>query len=572
MPRKFTIGLGSVNVSTTTADGLTVAYGTGSFINNILSAPVTVTITPAGFVSSSIRSQESAQVYHPTLFEDFGLGAKATYNFFTTDEASPTGSFDPRARLSDLPRYVTLTWRRAPSGLFPIVSNKGTRPQDRRTIIPTPLPVGFEQAAAAVVNGYIGPGVIRALVTNPAPSPPRGGTTTDDSFLLTPAPASNVAGSYAVTGSAGPIRSIARVSFIDPSIAGAMDPNRLAVSQDSIHVATMASLAKVMGPFEVTAEFNQDVPIRNSPPQFPTDPATPTARYIGYAIERYDLGPGGSMQLGRTFNVTDPDTTSFVDKTVSYLGNYAYRIRALFQWTRPPHSGFGGHSRFDLPAGTGSVVSSFGFTAVASFYAGGWSDWARAVIQDTIPPDPPDELTVMPHSAAGRIRVSWKMPRDPRRDIKSLRIYRRPPGGRWEMVREAPPTNGAFDDRPPAVDADFIYAAVSVTYHGQVSTFSEQITVRLTSTPTRGELRVKQSSERGARFGSYTPIRRAPIPRELRISRAATFFCRSAPSDSSLSLKNYVVELRSLSTGERLPLALQADAIAIVPKFTARKA
>src|SRR5690606_36093251 len=117
------------------------------------------------------------------------------------------------------------------------------------------------------------------------------------------------------------------VKFIDPSIAGAVDLNRVEIASHPIHLIVAGSLTKVLGSLEVLSEFNQDVQVQNPPPDFAAPPDSPGVFYVGYVIERYDLQPDGSMTKGREIMIDDPSVDEFIDQRVSYGGTYAYRIR-----------------------------------------------------------------------------------------------------------------------------------------------------------------------------------------------------------------------------------------------------
>ncbi len=514
--------------------------------------------TPNTVHPSTMISTPSAAAFHSTIFDDFDLVVSGTYNFYTPDESNPATP-DDAAKLIDLPRYVELSWRSAPNSTFPTRSQKRSRGLDLRGIRPIQAPVAFETAQSSLSNGYVAPGAISALIVPPINPPSPTISNSDDAALVDPATVGTT-----VIGKLAPI-SFARISpqirvnFVDPSIAGAVDPTRVSVTTDHVHAAQLGAISKLVGSLEIISEFNQDSPTA-PPPTFPTDSQTPSGRYIGYVIERHDLGTDGSMLLSKTFHIDDPAVTDLVDRDVKYLGSYVYRIRSIFQWSHPPHIGFDGPSTVDVPPGSGTAT----FAGLASsFYGGSWSDWSRIVVRDTSHQDPPDEISVIPRSANGFLRISWKIPRNAQREISSIRLLHRAVGAPWTIIGEFPPTNGAFNDHVP-METPYIYAAVSLTYHGVISALSVQIEGRLTSTPTKGEHPIRQVSESGQPYGTYGT---APVPKhrhELRANRSATFYCRAAESDSPLNLKDYVIEIRSLSTGERRRIELHADSTSIV--------
>lgn len=516
-----------------------------------------------------ITSLSSSVAFHSTLFEDLGLRARSTYNFYTTDEQSSFVS-DPSASLATLPRYVVLDWNPASAPRDFTLSRKGLRPFDPRTPT-TPAALGLEQARGAVANGYVAPGTVQALLVAPIVSedPPE---FDEDLFLSSPAASGISAAALAGSDSefhvvsVPPPSSRIRVNFIDPSIAGALDPNRIAIATDHTHLASLGAFAKLASGLEVVSEFNQDVPLRNPVPRFPAAASTPNLMYVGYVIERYDLDPSGSMALTRTILIDDPGASSHVDREVVYGGRYSYRIRAIVQWTHGPNVGFFGSSSLDRSPAFDTSLGSM--ERQASFFSAEWSDWARTVVLDANPPEHPDELTVMPISPRGQVRITWKMPSDPRRDIASVTLLRSVgQGGRfgqWADLIVAPPANGVFVDTDVAVhessNSSYMYAMYSTSFHGLRSVLSERIVARLTDRSRYlGEEPVRLAGPSGA---DPMDLPQGPTPRPptevIALDRIAAYV-RGGDSALPLFDRSYVIEVQSLSTGERVEVNLEVD-------------
>ncbi len=519
-------------------------------------------------VNKTIASNKSVPAFFSTLFRSFALSAVSTYNFYVEGEhVAPTS--DTSGSLADLPRYVTLRWHTAPPIQPRVGTQKGLRVQDPpKPILAAPVDV----AVHALANGYVSPGVISGLIVEPPPPVTTAPTRIDeDSFLF----AKEAAGldAAALVGDKSSQFSIrpplltqfaSPINFIDPSIAGLFDRNRLDVATSPLHLTVAGSLAKIMGSLEVISEFNQDVPIQNPPPDFTASPDVPTVTYIGYVIERFDMSPDGAMVLGRSIIIDDPSLDEFFDRQVAYGGVYSYRIRALVQWMRTPDIDFTGVSTIDRPTAFSSLVSP----PLASFYAGDWSDWAKTEVLDTLPPEPPDEIIVRPVSWKGEIRVSWKVGNDPQRDLTSFRLLRAvSTAGRisdWVELGRFVVANGSYIDRNVRPyeegSTSYIYALYATSFHGVDSPLSDQMEAKLSSPGSKEELPVVQAGYKGDDWTVH-PSGKAPLgPTEIKANRRLTFYCRSTSSGHPLRDSIYMVEVRSLSTGERALVTLDVDA------------
>lgn len=528
------------------------------------------TVKPEIAPASAVASSRSTPAYHATLFKTFDLSAVPTYNFYTeTENAAPTS--DPSGSLWSLPRYVTLRWRIAPTVPTRTVSQKGVRPFVTSDVVKPPRAATFDVAKTALANGYISPGVVQAVISDPPPPVTTKPTAIDeDSFLLAASAKGQSAtdhvgdpkSPYSIGQlSFAPLTTV--VNFVDPSIAGTFDENRLKVATDPLHLTVAGSLAKIIGALEVVSEFNQDVPVQNPPPDFTAHPNTPTVMYIGYVIERYDMLVDGTMVLGRTILIDDPNVDEFVDQQVAYAGRYAYRIRSIVQWTHRSDVDFAGTSTIDRLSSFAGLITP----PLASFYAGYWSDWTRTEVADTVPPEPPDEVTVRPVSWRKEIRVSWKMPNDPQNDLSKLTLVRAEVNSRrisdWRILGEFVVGNGSYVDRdvvPSEGGHSYIYALYSWSYHGVFSPLSDQVEARLSPPDSREELPVVQVAVAGKDPMTHASNEIGVGPTEIKANRRLTFYCRSGTSRQPLRDSTYLVEARSLSTGERALVQLDVDA------------
>lgn len=569
MASKVRLGLGPLGSSVLTPvvkDGTSVTVFSGSVLDPF--DGLYVEATPAGVdLGEVVSSAPSIVSFHPTLFEDFALDARPTYNFYTPEELLDSAQ-DPSASLGSLPRYVTLSWDPVPNSQVLTFGQKRVRPPDPRAKGIRPV-LDIGQASAAVSNGHLSPGVVAALLVPPLTASTVS-TFDEDSFLLSDAAGGHLAAAHVEnrayevrTPPAQPTR--IRAQFVDPSIVGALSQNRIDVASDHVHLATLGSFSKLAAGLEVLSEFNQDVPIKNPPPRFPAPYDSLTLAYLGYVIERYTLDASGSMQLSRTINLDDPSQTSFVDRDVVYEGRYAYRIRSIVQWTHPSDVDFTGPSSLDrAPVFNPAAGRPH---KVASFYAGAWSDWARAAVIDSVPPDPPEEIYVRPISAKGLVDVAWKVPGDPQRDLRSLRLVRCTlRDGRlsdWTLLAEVPPQNGRYADADVSPfevgQTEYVYAMYSTSHHGEASVLSAQFQARLTKrSQYLGEEPIRQIAPAGADRAVH-PGSPPTDGVELVARDAVRLYIRSSKSSLPLFQRDYVLEVRSLSTGERVEVPISVE-------------
>lgn len=497
-----------------------------------------------------VMSAASVPARYSTLFEDFKLAVSASYNFFTADETIER-PLDPSASLESLPRYVTARWVSAP--YREVTRRQDKRARDVERSRPAVIPIA--SIKTSVANGYISAGVVNAIITSPRTIAAR--AFDEDAFLADPTKAGQQAAKHRTIL---PIVTTAlatnstRVSFVDPSIVGALDDRRVAATDDIIQLSTLAAVSNVLGSLEVLSEFNQDVPQKNPPPELPSGDDAPTLLYAGYVVERRTVNDDGSLSDPVEFDIDGQNVSSFIDRTVAYGKTYAYRIRTFLQWSHRPNVGFNGADVTDR-------AHEADRSLVVSFVAGDLSEWERVTIADLVRPDPPDELTIVPRSHRSSIRACWKMPRDHQRDIKRLILLRavveNGAVGRFVEIGTFLPGNGSYDDIDILTfdghGRSYIYAMYSVTVHEETSTLSEQIEVKILRKFNGFELPRRRISAPGVElnatgFGSRLPL--PDGPKEVLMGSRATFFCREASGSSSLARRDYLLEFKSLATGE----------------------
>jgi hypothetical protein len=192
-------------------------------------------------------------------------------------------------------------------------------------------------------------------------------------------------------------------------------------------------------------------------------------------------------------------------------------------------------------------------------------------------------MIVMPFSRKGLVRIVWKMPNDPQRDISKVTLLRSVGiSGHyadWRVLGEFVPANGVFVDTdvmPHEVShSTYMYAMYSTSFHGERSTLSPKVAVRLT--------------ERSQYLGEEPPVLIGPAgddpmdhavgprrrdPTEVIAYDRMVAYVRAGLSALPLFDRSYVVEIQSLATGERAEVQLSVDTtdVGLTPGGSARSA
>lgn len=359
-----------------------------------------------------------------------------------------------------------------------------------------------------------------------------------------------------------------RVVFVDPAIGGVIDERRVNSMRRPEHVENAVSIGQMLPNLEVLSYSGVSAKRKRiDVPSFSSPPETPRLEYVGYVLEKYVQGPGGSFSLVESIDIPGRETSQYVDTKVLYGATYRYRIKSVVRWTRPLGAGVGEE---DPTVGLASRESSFASLASSrsTYFSSEWShDWAYGTVIDTVPPSPPDELTVSPRSRNQTISVTFRMPGNPQLDICGVKLFRKllDQDGKdlspWMQIGKTwDPGNVLYVDD----DVDFFqknqtqycYAAQTVTHHGESSFLSEQIVARLNSDfVNRGEFPVRQISQPGVSLenhGAFSVI--PPRTEETEVivpSRTGFFFSgRLSRGRRAKDPSSYVIRVLSLETGE----------------------
>jgi len=365
-----------------------------------------------------------------------------------------------------------------------------------------------------------------------------------------------------------------RAKFVMPSLGGLLQAEKVKAMQTPEHAENATALAQFLPNLEVmNAAGLQNHPRQIEIPSFASPPGLSHIEYVGYVLEKYERNVNGTFVLKETIDLPSPDYNTYIDSKIKYSQVYRYRIRAFLRWTRPSFIGVMGPEPniFSNDASQTKKIAPYR----SSYFHGEWSKkWAYGMVIDTVPPSPPDELTVRPDSANKRVVVSFKLPLNQQKDIYYMRLFRKlqdqdgadltpwmEVGSHWG------PENVLYYD----YDVDFFqknhtryaYAAQTYTRHNEYSPLSDQLATRLNQDyMTYGEYGVDFVSQAGVKlelhgaFATY-PFRRFMTELVVPNDSKFTFSGRTANGNIALDGNQYFVRLESLDTGEQFTYPVQ---------------
>lgn len=373
-----------------------------------------------------------------------------------------------------------------------------------------------------------------------------------------------------------------KVKFINPSVTGLLDQKKINLMSAPHQLETLSALAPAMAQLEFLSRTDiYDKPRFYEPLSVPSPKMKPL-EYIGYVIEKYQRQKSGVFKKVDEIDIPSRAVDTYIDTKVLYGEIYRYRLKCIIRWNRP-------HDQF--VSGVDPTIESRFATHTAqladhktSFFSSEWNhSWAYATCVDDQPPTPPDELSVFPQSSRKRIMVTFKAPGDPQKDLFRLRLFRKQKDqdGKdttgWVQVKdekmnhvEFRPGNCVFFD----YDIDYfekahqryVYAAQTISRHGESSALSEQISARIRQDySVKGEYGLEFVSSPGVKldyYGSFstipnmiskTDIILQPAPTKIGKSPGtveAVFSGRENTGNAMIQDAEYVCRIESLDTGE----------------------
>ncbi len=562
-------------------------------------------------------SRESREAFFDTLFDDFRFEARSSYNFYVPDESEDDVEHDYE-RLEDLPRYVTLTWDRAPD--LPRPQNELRRPNGRAVRdAGNPVVAGglrfdlsdsadFSVVRRMVSNGYLGMGAADVRLRTPtSPIETRG--IDEELYLLSDdlrgVPVNHLASNdsrpaetvvYDSFGSranasrpptdpsrhlrGGPVGRVvdrvARAVITPDAVLGSLDQSNIMSGDSREHLEGVLAVSAYSTELGLIATLDDMVDERAlDEPSLQSPEGTPRLEYIGYLVEKQVLDPSGAFRTVEEIEIPGRDAFSHIDTRVAYGRVYRYRVRCVLRWTHPSNVGLRGVLSED-PVDVRTAVRPI-TSQTSHFLNSSWSEYSPVAVLDLQPPSPPEQVSVSVRSDLGTVRVSWRFPADPQRDISGFSLHRRSMRGdiftsEWEEIGRLPARNGSFVDRVEMSEdrSDrLVYAMTSTSLHGEVSALSEQISCRVNpSYMQEGEDELRQVSQPGASLFGHGALSVLPPRRELdplRARRRVAVWPRTGASKFVNQDVDLVLRLESLDTGEIRDVLLDLNHVAVDP-------
>jgi hypothetical protein len=363
-----------------------------------------------------------------------------------------------------------------------------------------------------------------------------------------------------------------RTKFINSGITGINNQSRLDSISKPEHAETMISINSFLPQLELLSqlrltEIQGDIDeVLSKIPNFPAPNGINEVEYIGYQIEKSRM-KNGKFELVEVLDVPDRESNEFYDSKIIYGETYRYRIRSIVRWARAPKNA-------GLFSPTTNSHTTPTLPLICSYFHSEWSaPYAQATILDMTPPDPPDELNVIPQSHKKRIMITMKIPRNPQHDITRMHLYRKlkDENGNdltnWVPIRtELPFRNNLVLD----YDVDFfeenkiqyVYAAVCDSLHNEQSLLSEQYSAKLCKDwRVIGEYNVEFISNAGVRRDNFGSFSTKPVWRhksEVKITQSEenldslnfVVSNRDTYTNRSYDDQTYLMRVESLDTGE----------------------
>ncbi len=361
-----------------------------------------------------------------------------------------------------------------------------------------------------------------------------------------------------------------RANFVSPTLGGALHPDKIKLASRPEHLETAVALAQVLPQLEVMAASSINTQPREiNQPTFPSPADMPPLEYCGYLLEKYMLNINtGVFELVDQFDLASNDYSEFYDTKVLYSAVYRYRIRAYVRWTHPENIGIEG--AIPTAGGLQQTRSFSGYKS--SYFHSEWSKkWTYGIVIDPVAPSPPDELTVIPDSPRKRIMVTFKIPYNEQRDIYYMRLLRKIQDDHgndltdWVQVGPKPGYDTSknvifYDDHVDYYENNpvkYVYAAQTVTRHGEISGLSDQLAGRLNQRfSIYGEFPVEFVSQQGVKLQHHGAFSTFPFKRfygeiVVKNGHRMNLSVLELFGNQNMDSVQYWLRVESLDTGEK---------------------
>jgi len=581
-------------------------------------APPATTVTPT--VDAVKFGRPCRELFFDTLFDDFYVTAISTYNFYTPGEDSDETS-KVYNKLSDLPRYVVVSWTKAPALPQPA---QEIRPTNFRGNIGTRSDVNvnglqfdisrvlnFSTVRQMTVNNFLNIGTVDVRVRTGESGAAANGAVDEELYLISTElqgiPLNHITSNdrpvvstvtYDQLGSAAATSrpavdslvqyrggisiqnspKVASVTFTGGTALGILAATNVENVTSRPHLESVLELAAFSTEFGLVSTLDDVVDDhRVQEPAVQSPEGLPPIEYIGYIIEKQVLR-GGIFSTVEEIEVPDPSVDFIVDVKVAYGSVYRYRIRTVLRWTHGSNVNLKGvivEDPFDTRTASRPLAPQ-----TSHFVNSSWSDYETVAVLDLSPPDPPDELIVRVNSARGVANISWRFPNNPQGDISHFHLYRRSMKAEiftspWERLMSFPAANGRYADMiKPSPDRSerYVYAMTSTTLHNESSKLSPQISCRINPAHMyEGEDGVRQVSQAGVDLQAHGALSVSPPRREsLKVlaKRRVSLYPRTGLSKFVSQDVDIVLRLESLDTGQIRDILIDLNNLAVdAPKL-----
>lgn len=502
-----------------------------------------------------ISSAESITSYCSTLFAEFDLKTDAIYNFYKQDE---TTEVEQVTLNNTFARYIKIKWNTIKQ-----VDVELTEKQFKTILKTSKKDFTVEFANNSTVNGFISPGVINCLVTDAAFA--KFDEFDENAFLNSDFENNsyfiNNKKFFKVAKNDDKIN-YTRVDFIDPSITGLLDDNRITASQKDIHIMTIGAIAKISKNLEIISELNQDTEIQNKIPSFDVmNKQQKNLSYVGYILEKFIIDQNGSFSFVERFFIDDLSIGEIIDSKVLYGKKYAYRIKCIAQWTRNRSIDFS-YSSIDRNF---SIDENNPNLLLVSFYSCEWSDWSTAIIYDNVIPKCPDEFNVMPVN--NHNIISWKMPYDPQLDIKKIRLLKSIVTHNkctdWIQIYECDARNGIYIDKDVSFFEDsnqkYMYSMYTTSEHDEFSNITDRIIVKLSKRHSNSSVNSLQSVDIQPSVTAFIDVENDT--NDIHFEEKIKFTIKNDIYKNRFNKKEYILYIKSLKTAEVIKQKITIRAI-----------
>lgn len=354
------------------------------------------------------------------------------------------------------------------------------------------------------------------------------------------------------------------INFVDPAITGLVSDEKVGLINSPEHAENTAGIAQYLPNLRMISELNPEIRRKNSLPVFPAFEDEAGTEYIGYVIEKYEQGNDGVFTLIETIEIPDRECAEYIDARVAYGAVYRYRMRAILSWVRP---GTTDGIRYRTASQTKNIADH-----KKSFFNTEWSrKWQYASIIDVTEPAPPDEFAARPQSNRSRNIVSWKVPENRQRDIYYFKLFRKRQSidgkdlSTWEVMSiQFGALNGLFIDNEVGYfqenDTVYVYAAQTVSKHGEFSKLSQQIGVRqnkqFDSTTEFDNINISEEGVSLTNIGAFAlkPVKKTQ--NKVTIKNKLQLTARQGFHKDPFLASTYYLRVESLDTGEKKDIIL----------------